>query len=139
MPNEKSSTQTQSNVPTEAVDIPTVKKDTVVATEVGRKPDNRSSKKTKKLKTLLPVSSIPARRNNLQHKIFELAHKLYGGEWEKAMNLWEDKEFGKENVADSQKSTFNQLFFEDKHMARKAMSKEGIWLLYLFSSLVMIL
>lgn len=112
---------------TEAVNVqPTIKKDTVVSTEVGRKPDNRSSKKTKKLKNLFPVSSTPARRKNLQYKIFELAHKLYGGEWEKAMDLWEGKEFDKENIIDSQKSTFDQLFFGDKYVARKVMSKEGI-------------
>jgi hypothetical protein len=119
-------------VSTEVVTVQTtVKNDNI---EVGRKPENRSSKKIKKLKTLLPVSSTPARRKNLQYKIFELAHKLYGGEWEKAMDLWDDKEPGKENV-DSQKSTFSQLFFGEKHMARKAMSKEGIQLLYLFNSL----
>jgi len=115
------------------VDVPTVNKDTVVNMDVNRKPDNRSSKKIKKSKSLLPISSIPARRKNLQYKIFELAHKLYGGEWEKAMNLWEDKEPCKENIdelgkMDSQKSTFSQLFFGEKHMARKAMSKEGMWL-----------
>ncbi|CAB4477420.1 unnamed protein product [Rhizophagus irregularis] len=123
--NEKSSSSTQSIVSAEAMDVQsTVKKDTVVPTEVGRKPDNRSSKKTKKLKNLFPVSSIPARRKNLQYKIFELAHKLYGGEWEKAMNLWDGKEPDKENIVDSQKSTFDQLFFGDKYMARKVMSKE---------------
>jgi hypothetical protein len=134
--NEKSSSSTQSIMSTEAVKAgnvqSTVKKDTVVSTEVGRKPDNRSSKKHKKLKNLFPVSSIPARRNNLQYKIFELAHKLYGGEWEKAMNLWDGKEPDKENIVDSQKSTFDQLFFGDKYMARKVLSKEGIIYLYLF-------
>lgn len=134
--NEKSSSSTQSIVSTEAMDVQsTVKKDTVVPTEVGRKPDNRSSKKTKKLKNLFPVSSIPARRKNLQYKIFELAHKLYGGEWEKAMNLWDGKEPDKENIVDSQKSTFDQLFFGDKYMARKVMSKEGIIYSYLFISI----
>ncbi|RIA92993.1 WD40-repeat-containing domain protein [Glomus cerebriforme] len=125
LPNEKSSSTAQSIASTETVIVhSTVKKDIGLPTEVGRKPDNRSSKKIKKLKNLLPVSSIPARRKNLQYKIFELAHKLHGGEWEKAMNLWDDKELGKENVVDSQKSTFDQLFFGEKYMARKVMSKE---------------
>ncbi|GBC04475.1 hypothetical protein RclHR1_00570031 [Rhizophagus clarus] len=125
LPNEKSSSSTQNIVSTEAVNVQsTIKKDTVTSTEIGRKPDNRSSKKTKKLKNLFPVSSTPARRKNLQYKIFELAHKLYGGEWEKAMNLWEGKEFDKEHIVDSQKSTFDQLFFGDKYVARKVMSKE---------------
>ncbi|CAI2175727.1 16116_t:CDS:10 [Funneliformis geosporum] len=123
--NEKLSHQKQDVLSTEIVEIPIVK-DTVTNVEINRKPDNRSSKKIKKLKTLLPISSIPSRRKSLQYKIFELAHKLYGGEWEKAMNLWEDKEPGKENTDEfgQQKSTFGQLFFGEKYTARKAILKE---------------
>lgn len=90
-----------------------------------------AQKKSKKLKNILPLTSTPIRRKNLQHSTFKLAKKLYGGDLEKALDFWEDEEEKSQRteVNDDQNlpnSLFVDLFFDEGKKSRKTIEKEGI-------------
>ncbi|CAG8445709.1 1903_t:CDS:10 [Ambispora gerdemannii] len=103
--------------------------DIKVPEAVSRK-HGRSTKKQKH-KNFFPLSSQPVSRQTLQNDTFQLAKRIYGGNWDAAMEFWNEnmpKNKKAAEIKDSSPSILSRSLFGERKEVREVIKSEAIHL-----------
>ncbi|CAG8449365.1 10378_t:CDS:10 [Ambispora leptoticha] len=110
---------------TQPVEESTVVGDAKVSEAVSRK-HGRSTKKQKH-KNFFPLSSQPVARQTLQNDTFQLAKKIYGGNWDAAMEFWNEgvpKNKKAAEIKDFSPSMLSKSLFGERKEVREVIKSE---------------